>query len=632
MKVYQLLLSTILTLASTSPVLAGNQCLELFRQDHRSEKTIPQNKNKSALGISTAERLLVILDNMPEATRHKLFDALRSLDSRKVTQILSEGKLPKDLLQGLDAKDIAPLEQALVDFFHFSEAFPALLSLKNSEQWTLRILKSLHEQEQRPKHSNAAILESQAQAPRLRRTINNSLINLIQQATADYQGMKFGKTGFQLVWHKIKRFFFPLHNRVEEQVSVGHFYQKQLERLRVVDSIVIRELLSEKEAALLTDAELNRATEIVLDSPAEIALIEKSLRAIFGPTFKNGSEVEIGKFDIYKGSKKIDETDFTAVQDGFDSKNIDSLDQLHEIMNVLRQRLGQNPRTLKEKTLDEIRIYHEAQYRRLSRWYSQYREITDRDSNEWYTVEDRHTRQVEVGKDKDGNPIYEDEVYYMDRTVTPTFEDILSKSYDRGDRDVKGLSSIESKTETMVQRESAPRELLSIAEDFIGQFVKQNITSFSQVKPREKNESEIKKLISTIEKMLPSQREYSQWSDSQIRRQYSDDNVSNFRDRNTWVVRRLENAVKELLVLQEFMRRNQPQMTLAFDEMDFTLWLESLRSYRNWNYFYKSALFTTATTTGTSAWMYHTDPQFAHWLSTNAPMIVDFFQYFTGTK
>jgi hypothetical protein len=606
---------------------AQQSCRELFQISSIEKENNLTKNNKDSISLSTAERLSATLDSLPPEARTQLFSLLKNVTAQQAASYIQGKDIPADVQSLL--KEQPQLEQVFSDFMAFSEIFPGILQLGDAQTWTTKILKSILAQERRPKHSNEKILESQGTAPRLRRNINSNIANLIQQATVSYLGMEFKTKGVNPYWFKIKRFFFPLYNQVRKQVDAGQFYQRQLERLRVVDSLVIREILTDHNSILLSSADLEAATELVLDSPSEITSIEKSLKQIYGNDFSTTSGVTIGDFDIYKGAKAVDTSDLSAIQDSFESNNVDSLDKMNALIDVQRGKAGQSPRTIADKTLDELRIYHEAQNRRVWRWSERYENITEQYSNERYTVEDRNTRQVPDGQDDKGNQKYREEVYYTDRTVRPTFENILSNSYDRGDRGVSGLNSIIESAAQMVERESLPREIIAEADGLIQSTVGNFVAIVSQGKGRDKVENNIKAMQQRLEQAIRDQRKYANWNDSTILAQYENDEVSNFKQRNQWLLNRLENASKELATLSEFMRRNQLQLILSFDEMDFNPWMRTLKSYRNWNYFYKTAL-TLSGMGGAGFTAYQMNPEFAMWVNQNGVAIMDMFQRLTG--
>jgi hypothetical protein len=612
---------------ATSSSQAQPDCRDLFQLSSIEKENRLTNSIKGSVSLSTAERLTAVLDSLPAEARNQLFSLLKNVTAQQAAVYMQGKDIPANIQSLL--KEQPELEQVFADFMAFSEIFPGILQLGDAQTWTSKVLKSILAQERRPKHSNAKILESQGTAPRLRRNINSNIANLIQQATVSYLGMEFNTKGVNPYWFKIKRFFFPLYNQVRKQVDAGQFYQRQLERLRVVDALVIREILTDHNSVLLSSSDLEAATALVLDSPSEISSIEDSLKQIYGNDFSATSGVAIGDFDIYKGAKVVDTSDLSAIQDSFETNNIDSLDKMNTLINVQREKSGQAPRTMTDKTLDELRIYHEAQNRRVWRWSARYENITDQDSNESYTVEDRHERQVPDGKDDKGNTKYRTEVYYTTRRVTPSFEDILSDSYDTGDRMVSGLNAIKEDAAQVVERESIPRAIIAEADDLIQNTVKNYTAIVSQGKGRDKVENNIKAMQKQLEQEIADQRKYAKWSNSAILSQYENDDVSNFKERNQWLLNRLENASKELTTLSEFMRRNQLQLILSFDEMDFNPWMRTLKSYRNWNYFYKTAI-TLSGMGGGGFTAYQMNPEFALWVNQHGVAIMDMFQRLTG--
>src|SRR5262249_52117930 len=161
------------------------------------------------------------------------------------------------------------------------------------------------------------------------------------------------------------------------------------------------------------------------------------------------------------------------------------------------------------------------------------------------------TREVPDGQDEKGNPKTKTETYYVTDPVTPTFENILSDSFDQGDNilGVIGLSDIQSRAAEMVKAESGPRKLIAAVHDFaveIGESYTQAVTSGPE---RDKLISSGKDLLKRVNAAIPKQAKYAEMSDADIRRQYDRDVINNFHKRNAWMLSRLQNAQAYLTVI-----------------------------------------------------------------------------------
>jgi hypothetical protein len=608
---------------------AANRCAGLFQAPVvagplNSDVTSP----RAGASLSQAQRLLVALETIPEQQRSQLFQSLTPDKLAEVGSQLRQGNVPKELEAQLMANP--GLEIFYRDLAEFSDSFPGLMGQPTAQATVFQILRSVVSLEAKPHATHPRLLESQSVAPRLRRTVDHSLENLIRQATLEYEGRNFQRSGWNLLWYKIRRFISPSYNRVVGLMNTGRFYQNQLERLRVVDALVIRNVISEFRSLRLTQNEFEASTQLVLDSPKEIDQIEAALKEVFGDQFANGRAVEIGQFDLIKAHKKMRELPFAGIRDSFDAANINSLKSMNEILNVSRERLGQPRRSTHEFEANELRIYFEAYERRVSRWRELYTAVTDQQSNESYTVESRQTRQVATGRDDKGHTIYETETYYVNETVYPTFEQILSGSYPQGDRFVWGLESVKNGAEKMVAQESRSRAVLEEAQNFL-QTV---LGGYNEAAIMGKNRDEflhgMTEWIQKINQAAKTQLAYQQMSDVQILAQYPKDDVQNFRQRSQWAHDRLHNLQDVFATTHALLVRKESQLTLAFENQDLNLWLNTLRTHRKTNYSIKAVGAGSTIGAGLSYVAFHESPEFKLWLTQWAPDIANLFQMITN--
>jgi hypothetical protein len=580
---------------------------------------------KPAITVSQAQRVSELLTKLTPEVRQQIYGTLSSQNLAGVSRDMRGDKLSAQRKALLDANP--GLDMAVQDLSEFGNIFPGIFALANADMMVFKVLNVVRQREVDGKAEHMDLLQSESLAPRLRRTIDNSLINLIEQAEMEYEGDAFGLSTFQYYWYKTTRFFFPSYHKVAQIIDYAQEYEKQLTRLQLVDRLVIKLALSDAASLGLTDPEVEQLTMQVLKSPSEIQDIEKEMTKILGQNFKVGQEAEIGKFDIRKSFAVTDAKNWPSQLEKFDQVNLAALELLNRQLNAARARKGQAARNLQQFDITELQLYFEAHERRLEYFKDEYLEITGQTANESYTVEDRHTRQEDTGqKDKDGHAIYRTVEYFTDRTVHPSFEDILSNTYDTGDRNVSGLDPIKERAHLLYLKELGPRNLIAEAHRLVSKVVDGYENAIGMDKDRD---ALMKAMSDQIARLQAAQKDYSvyaAWSPESITRQYTKDSVKNFQQRNAMMLNRMDNAVKLLVELTELMRRRQPQLTPAFDMFDYSNWLNRLRRYRNWNYT-KKAFLTGVPTAGVA--LYNLVPQVQmqmdQWSSHAATLIQQFF-------
>lgn len=617
-------LSLVMALQIPVAAFANNQCAALFQTTVVGPLKTDVISPSAGASLSQAQRLLVTLETIPEEQRTQLFKSLTPDKLAEVGSQLRQGNVPKELEAQLLANP--GLEIFYRDLAELSDSFPGLMGQPTAEATVFQILRSVVSLEAKPHASHPRLLESQSAAPRLRRTVDHSLENMIRQATYEYEGMKFQRSGWNLLWYKIRRFISPSYNRVMGLMNTGRFYQNQLERLRVVDALVIRNVISEFRSLRLTQDEFEASTKLVLDSPKEIDQIEAALKEVFGDQFANGRAVDIGQFDLIKAHKKMRELPFAGIRDGFDSANVDSLKAMNEILNQSRARLGLPRRSFNQFEVNELRIYFEAYERRVSRWQELYNAVTEQTANESYTIESRQTRQVADGQDDKGNTTYKTETYYVDQTVYPSFEQILSGSYPQGDRFVSGLDGVKKRAEKLVAQEGRSRKVLADAEDFLQTVLDGYNQAASMGKNRDEFLHGMTEWVRKVNHAAETQLAYQKMSDDQILAQYPKDDVQNFRQRNKLAQDRLHNLRDVFVTTHALLARSETQLTLAFENQDFSLWLNTLKSHRNTNYGIKAVGTGSVVGAGSSFVAFHESPEFRLWLTEWAPDIANLFQ------
>jgi hypothetical protein len=528
--------------------------------------------------VQRIDQVITGLNSKPQE-QQQLYDVLGKTNFRVLAQNIRQGAVP-----GLGAMFEAQpqLARLLMDFIEFGFAFPGIFSNPNAASTVPHVLELSRQQELSKDLNNPRVLESQTQAPRLIRTIDNNFINMIEQASNEYGTRKMHSTGLENLTYKIKRWVYPTYTAVHELIVWAQTMQKQLTRLREIDALVIKLGLSEAKSLKLTNDEVHELLKFVLDSPAEIRQIEQAMQTVLGKDFAIGKEIDIGKFDIYGAVKRMRGLNTKAILDVFDKVNINALDHLDHILSVARQRLGQPARTPKDWDEEEVRLRFEAAERQVMRTSENYKEYTAQDSKEEYKIKHHHP---EV-KDKDGKVTTA--AYDTWEDINPTFEEIFTDSYRTGDG-ASGLSEVRQNAAGLVAHESKQRDLIFKVE----QFMTNTSDGWSDIINNGKTTTTSEKLnsfLAEVEKMIPLQLEYSKWQEQKIHAQYPNDIVDNFTGRNGWMLSRLNQARLELIALSELLRRPDRQMRPLYDMFEYTKWMYKLKTKRDWNYASKYAL------------------------------------------
>lgn len=537
------------------------------------------------IGASQIQRVDSVLKLLTDSQRAELYETLKSTDFRSLALSMKAGHV--NGLQRL-IETQPDLSTILVDFIEFGEAFPGIFATQNVDQAVRKVVDLVKQQETANKLGNHDILFAQSEAPRLRRAIGNMIINLITQANAEYDGMSFGRTPTQNFFYRLKRFFLPTYSRVRELVGTAQALEQQLFRLRAVDKLVIEEGLSEALQLGLSDAQLQDLLKLVTNSPGELKEITSIVKRIFGDKFELGAGIEIGSFDIYGAYNRLDEMDFAKVQDVFDKLNIGSLDSLDRILDEARVRQGKPARSENEYSALEIQIRFEAAFRQSHRAHEIYRGFTSQTANESYRVERLRSRQVADGKDERGNTKFKTEWYYEDDTVYPSFENILSGSYDTGSRFVRGLEDIKTRASKMANREQQPRRLAAKVYEYVSYLTHDWYAKAVASGGKETTGSGVRNFkfetehyISLVEAEIKRQTEYYNWSDEQILNQYSEDNIKNFKGRNRWMLEKLHQSRSELKMLEVALDKGLPEIYPFYDLFSYSAWMDGLRRHRN---------------------------------------------------
>lgn len=561
------------------------------------------------LNHSQLQRLKHVIDHLTDDQVAHLVATFGHTDLQQLLVELHDGQVPEELRQTFDAHP--GLELFVVDFAELSEIFPGLLQLPNVVPVIRNILTSAQQIERG--EENAQVLENEAMARRLSGSIDVLIQHLVMQAEHEYSSglvPSHANTFMRRFGLRVRRFITPYYHRVKALVKYSLAYQAQLERIRKVDAVLLQEGLG---SGILSPEESQALIRRIFASPQAIYAIRDDIREIFHPDFDINQLIAIGDFNIFASYRQAMGRSFLQLLEEFDTVNLAALDELAQVLSAARERLGLAPRTHIDYDNIELQLSAEARGRRNSLYPQFYYGATAQTSNESYQVERMRieTYQVPAGTDSQGNTIYQTitKTYYDPDTVYPSFENILQNSFDTGDRKVSGLQSIKHRTEQLRRREVPVRKLVNYAERVIQDVLKNYNSIVHQEEGLEKAQENLARLIQQLSPEVVRQEGYTQWSESQIRGQYGRDNIENFRERNGWVLKRLQNSLELAKVLQAALQRQLTPLYPVFDlhwsqRHDELLW--NLRGQRNRNYWSK---FLMGLFGGGGAASYHLSPE-----------------------
>lgn len=612
-------------LLSSAFASGAEKCADLLGSLAAVDSSVDLVSGGLQITTSQAQRLEVFFQMLSAQERQALFRTLGQLDSNEINDLirkLDRNEIPRSLRSFTEQHQ--GIEMVLRDLLIFGHAFPTIFGLPNADMTIGRVLTSIRRQEVIAHLGNPDLLQSQSKAPALSRTIDNTLVNVILRASHEYQGMRFGRSVIGSALASVGRFFSPLYSKVREVIEFAQIYQRQLVRLRLIDQLVIQLGLGEARTLKLNADEVQQLTAFVLDSPQEINEIQEVFKKVFHESFESGKPVEIPEIKIRETATRGSEHDVAKDKQTFDKDTIHALGRMNSILSQSRERQGQNARQLADFHTTELQLLTEARERqvgRLSGWYFGW---TDTRSKERYTIEESYTvyYQVPDGTDEKGNPKTrtESRTEYRDVTVNPTIEQILTKNFPTGDRYVTGLDRVVSRTERVRNSEARYRETIEAAEEQIEEFkphyaslvLKGYYSPNGTADGRTSREAVMTALVHKLARLrarLPELKTYAAKSDGQIRNNYENDILENFRGRNNMMVARYENMIVHIEHLHEALRRQQPRLYPVFDQWDYTTWLSSLRARRNMAYLGQAAIATGIVGTGTA---YVTVPEFHH--------------------
>ncbi len=571
-----------------------------------------------------AERLKIFFDELSEEQYQQIFGDMDQQALRNLSDSIQTGDLEEPFKSAIN--DNPNLESFLSDIVSFGDSFPGIFELSDAFPTIKKVLLSVRKSEIVNLGSREDLLVSQSMSPRLSRTINNTLINLIQQGTQEYSGMTFGARGLEAARDGIRRFFFPTYYKTRDILKVSQFFQKQLERYRKVDYLVVTKILGDPSAAELSSLEYQEISNVVLDSPDQIEEVSRRLSDLFQNQFDLGEVGEIGSFEISEIAARARGVSLDGEQSSFDNDTIRSLELVEDMINRIRTRRGLSERPKGEFDITELRLRYEAFRGRALRRKEAYLNHLNEASRESYRVERRRTRyRTETYRDSSGKMQTRrvPETYYVDETVVPTFRDLITNSFDRGDRLVSGLDRIIIDSSALRDKEypiyrfheylnrqlrdldNSYQKLVTLGRDSSVDKTKEDFLS-----SLEAVENEIKDFLTEINR-------YLEQNNTEVLNRYGRDDTENFRSRN--------NAIKEYVTAmgklfddyEELLRRNEPQRTPVFDLWDYGNWMRGLRRHATRAHLGQAGLGVGAVGASVGYIVYENNEDFQTWVNEN---------------
>jgi len=606
-----------------------------------------QKRGKVSADLTQVQRIELLLKAMSVEQRNALFTAINKADLTKVRAAVTADAGKLMAMNSGTNSDVAFL---VSDLIQFGEIYPGIFSLVNADQAVMGTLNLIRKSELKKKVEHPDLLVSLGRASRMRSTIDSTLANLIQQATVEYYGHTFGRKFWSLVGYNLKRWFFPTYKPVVEIMEWAQEVQKQLYRIREIDRVIVNLALSDADKKGMTDQEVEQVMAWVLNSPKELEEIDLMMKKVFGAGYGKGKAGETGKFDIYKSAKLVRDYNYDEMYRNFDKVNMKSLDQMVEALNDSAARNGKAERTIKDYHPVELQLRFEAAEREMGFMRDDYNGWTAQKTTEFYKVEESY-QQAHTGyrtvtrTGSDGKTTTETESYtyhtteYRDRRVNPSFEMILSRNWDKGDRQVWGLEEVKIRTHQVAANERPSRDLISEVENFISS-TSENYGSLYAQSTTEKMAQEATALLENVRAMIEQQTKYYNSRADKIIREYERDNIENFKGRNGFMLNRLLAAEKALTQIAEIGRRPLASLYPPFEIYDFSDWVIELRKRRNLNFAGKIIPSATATVFTIAAiaipqvglQVSETAREVADYISDTGRQVTNYFENITGAQ
>lgn len=527
-------------------------------------------------------RLMRVLDQAPAEIINQVFN---HYGPSFFGDLYWYAKLSRSNSTVSEALDRNPgIKQFVLDIQQFNRDFPGALWESSDTAKTMRDL--LEDQG----HADQNTRQRNVRADQLHQRISTLATTVINRSLKEYDGAKLNRGLGQRVIDRIQRFIFPHYKRVVHLVTHGKVQQNQLGLIAAIDGIIMNRGLNRAESLKIQDGERAELNAFLSDTPKQISTVHMEMSEVYGNEHINGVPLREEGVDVYALYKKIKHRDLVEDAANDQREAEAALDKLNEVLAKARRRLNLGERPLSDYVNDELHIRFDEKQRKASERYSAYKEATSERTRVSYTVEERHTRQVYKGTDKDGNAEYETETYYVDRTVIPTYENILTRNFDTGDRFVSGLDSIKRATQDLSERERAYRNSLAQATKFIEITLESYQKLLQDQGQRQARLKDLEDSMVDLKDKIESLRIYANWNEMRVRHQWSYDSYENFKLRNSRLLAALENQLLGLTFTHEILKRELPGLNFSVASTDLSGALNVLK-WKMWiNYGIKTTI------------------------------------------
>lgn len=560
------------------------------------------------------------LESIDSETFNSIFHEMSSTELKDLYWLVKLKKLDPVMMARMEATP--GIQQFIIDAYRFTRDHPGLLWERSQDVHAAarsaldRAALPVAEQE-----------TSTFTVSRLKRNISGALAAVLTRAIGEYKGQKYDRSLGRRTLDRLKRFIFPLYHRVDAVLEHGQLHQKQLDLIAVVDSIVENRGIQRSAELRMSTQEVSALQAFIQDSPTQVRSVEVEMQRVFGQQILHSAGVREDDVRIYELYRNVKEQDLEKIDTDFHKEAEKALEELDTQINAARTRLGMPPRPMQDRMDAELKLRLEEFDRKNHTAYEMYYGATAQNTNLSYSVEDRHTRQVYDGQDSKGNAKYRTETYYTSRTVIPKFENVLSESYDTGDRFVSGLDTIRAQAEAVVAKERPYRAEISEFASYFENFEDNYLSLIADSAKQRTTLQELETRLQNLRQTATELETYKTWSENQIYTQWSSDTVENFRRRNQQLHQRYLTAIKMLEFTHEIVSRRLIGIRFTGDLENYTEALDTLRRYLYINYGIKIA---GTLTIGGATFGTYTAPEwpqeFAAFLLYNLEPLLLFFQ------
>ncbi len=414
----------------------------------------------------------------------------------------------------------------------------------------------------------------------INQTIERNERALFERALGEYDGIGYHDSIPANLWSKVKRFWSPTYSRAKKLVDFHAGIKTEMQMFDRFESIVRKEMnLASNQMGEAERAELARLIE---EEIQDMAKVNSSLKEVWGEELGTIKALPVNEVQIYKLAKKIKGKNPAIDLQVAEWDMGSDLDRLENAIQQARVKAKLPERNLADPTREELQLRYQERTGKVIPYEGQYRSKLQVDSEVSYRVTDNETRhrQVASGTDSKGNTTYRTESYtvQVDHTVTPTYESIIEGRFRTGSHSTSSkLSEIRAATEQLRRTEVGVQAVHTQASELLFSFWDEAANAVTK--------KESIPTLSTIEKQLSQVKEtrkfldrYKDWSETEIRSQWADDNVSAFRARNEKIHQSMLNMEKLLAGVSEQIKRKESELYPTFQFADYSQELKVLRS------------------------------------------------------